>query len=177
MRIGIQYGRRFSRFAFENDTGVTLVIDNGAEDQAGIFLGADDTHCKVRQYHLPDVIRACSGMLGVTYAFDKSKIRFSSAPLDCPLPATTSGKVGGFVMASQNVEANEMFAGRRFRYPRQSRAGWDALMENKSELISMVQSEMDQWSDTVQSCLKQTSSPNVHYLSIWPLHVVPKLES
>lgn len=174
--IPIEYGRKFSHIISEDETGVRFAFADGSQELAEVLVGADGIHSKVRQHILPDIIPAYAGFLGVTYAFPASKLRFPSGQEDYPLPASIHGKNGAFVMAPQNVNGTEIFAGRQFKYPMQDRSGWDALLKERTELIAMHQSDMEEWSDFIQSAQEQISGPDSHSLNIWPFHTVPKLE-
>jgi 2-polyprenyl-6-methoxyphenol hydroxylase-like FAD-dependent oxidoreductase len=174
--IPIQYERKFSHVASEDESGVTFAFEDGSEEFAEVLIGADGIHSKVRQHILPNITPAYSGFLGVTYAFPTSKLRLPHGQEDYPFPASIHGKNGAFVMAPQNADGTEMFVGRQFKYPMQDRSGWDALLKERSELVAMHQSDMKEWSDLVQSAQEQLSGPASHSLNIWPFHTVPKLE-
>lgn len=173
--ISITYDLKYSHIIHEDSTGVTFAFEDGSQQVADILVGADGIHSKVRSYFAPDIKAQYAGFLGVTYAIASSKIRL---PLpDFPLPVTLLGKKGAFVFAPQDVDGSELFVGRQFRYPMQDRSAWDALAKNKSELISMHQADMNDWSDLVQSGQEQASAPESHSFNIWPFHTVPKLKS
>ncbi|KAF2246390.1 FAD/NAD(P)-binding domain-containing protein [Trematosphaeria pertusa] len=172
--IPIQYGRKFSHIVAEDDQGVTFALADGTEERAEILIGADGIHSKVRAQILPDIVPAYSGFLGVTFAFPASKLRLPSPAF--PMPVSIHGKNGAFVMAPQNADGTEIFAGRQFTYPMQERSGWDALLKSKTELVEMHQRDMDEWSDLVQSGQEQISTPDVHSINTWPFHTVPKLD-
>ena len=174
--ISIQYGRKFSHITSENESVVRFAFADGSEKSTEILIGADGIHSKVRQHILPNIVPAYSGFLGVTFSFPASKLRLPHGQEDYPFPASIHGKHGAFVMAPQNVDGTEIFAGRQFKYPIQDRSGWDALLKERSELVAMHQSDMKDWSDLVQSAQEQLSGPDSHSLNIWPFHTVPKLE-
>jgi 2-polyprenyl-6-methoxyphenol hydroxylase-like FAD-dependent oxidoreductase len=171
--IMIQYGRKYSHIACEDDEGVRFVFSDGTEERAEFLIGADGIHSRVRTHIVPDIKPAYSGNLGVTYAFPRSKLRMPS--VDVPLPASLHGFKGAFIMAPQNADGSEIFAGRQYKYPMQDRSGWDVLTKNTEELIRMHQDDMGDWSDLVQSAQEQISTDAAHSITIWPFHTVPKL--
>lgn len=175
--ISIDYGRNFSHITSEDETGVRFAFTDGSEELAEILIGADGIHSKVRRYILPNIVPVYSGFLGVFYTFQASKLRFPLGQEDYPFPASINGKNGAFIMTPQNPDATEMFVVRQFKYPIQNRSGWDALLKDKTELVTMQQSDMGDWSDFVQSAQEQLSGPDSQTVNIWPYHTVPKLES
>lgn len=174
--IKIEYGRKYTRIISEDPTGVKFAFEDGSEEFAELLIGVDGIHSKVRQYIHPDIHPTYSGFLGVTYAFPASKLRFPK-DVDIPVPITINGKNGAFVMAPQNADGTEMFAGRQFRYAMKDRSGWDALLKERTELITMLKGDQDAWSDFARSGMEQAGSPDSHALNIWPFHTVPKMSS
>jgi 2-polyprenyl-6-methoxyphenol hydroxylase-like FAD-dependent oxidoreductase len=59
----------------------------------------------------------------------------------------------------------------------QDRNGWDALLKERNELITMMQSNMEDFSDIAKSGMEQASLPISRSLNIWPFHTVPRLET
>ena len=175
--ITIEYGRKYTSILSEDENGVRFAFDDGSSETAELLVGADGIHSKVRQYILPDTVPTYSGFLGVTIAIPKSKLRFPEGQKDYPLPATIVGKTGAYVLAPQRPDGEELFSGRQFAYPVKDRSGWDILLKEKSELISMLQSGKEEWSDFVQSGLEAASSPEAHSLSIWPFYTVPEMRT
>jgi 2-polyprenyl-6-methoxyphenol hydroxylase-like FAD-dependent oxidoreductase len=173
--IKIKHGVKYDHIIREDSTGVTFAFQDGTQETAEILIGADGIHSKVRSYFEPNSKAEYSGFLGVTYAFDSSKVRLPT--LDFPLPVTLHGKNGAFVFAPQDVNGTEMFVGRQFKYLMQDRPAWDALRKDKKELIAMHQADMQEWSDLVHSGQEQASEPETHSFSIWPFHTISKLES
>lgn len=180
--ISIEYGRKFSHVISEDSSGVRFAFADGTEDVAEMLVGADGIHSTVRKYIYPDIEPTYAGFLGVTYAFPTSKLRVPnlSNGETYNFPVSVMGKNGAFALAPQSPDGSEMFAGRQFRFPLQSRTGWDVLLKEKTELVSMHQKDTVEWSDFVQSAQEQLSQLNVeggaHSLAIWPFHTVPKLD-
>ena len=172
--IEINYNRKFTKVVSEDESGVVFEFEDGVQEKDELLVGADGIHSKVRQYIMPDIVPQYSGFLGVTYAFPRKNLPVPSA--DFPLPVSLHGKLGAFVMAPQNADGQEIFAGRQYKYPMKDRSGWDALLKEKTELIDMHQRDTKEWSPLVQAAQAQLSTPDAHSLNIWPFHTVPKLE-
>ena len=172
--IPIHYGEKFSHVVSEDETGVTFAFADGKIVKAPLLIGADGIHSKVRQYIDPSVVPVYAGFIGVTFAFPASKLRFPQGK-DVPVPVSLHGPNGAFVLAPQNRDGTEMFAGRQFKCPLQGREGWDMLLKEKTELVGMHQADMEAWSDLVRSAQEQAGAPDAHSMAIWPFHRVPEL--
>jgi 2-polyprenyl-6-methoxyphenol hydroxylase-like FAD-dependent oxidoreductase len=173
--IAVEYGRKFSHVVSEDERGVTFVFADGTTETAALLIGADGIHSKVRKYIAPDIVPLYSGFLGVTYAFPRANLRLPK-DADVPFPVSIHGTAGAYVLAPQNSDGAEMFAGRQFLYPMQDRSGWDALLKDKAELVEMHQRDAAAWSsDLVRSGQEQASSPDAHSFNIWPFHTLPRL--
>ena len=173
--IAIEYGRKFSHVVSEDERAVTFAFADGRTETAALLIGADGIHSKVRKYISPDIVPLYSGFLGVTYAFPRANLRLPQ-DTDMPFPVSIHSKAGAYVLAPQNPDGQEMFAGRQFMYPMQDRSGWDALLKDKSELVDMHQRDMAAWaSGLVRSGQEQASSAEAHSFNVWPFHTLPKL--
>lgn len=172
--IPIEYHRKFTHVVSEDASGVTFAFADGLKESAPLLIGVDGIHSKVREYLDPGMVASYSGFLGVTYAFPPSKLRYPPGQ-DISLPVSIQGHNGAYVMAPQGPQGEEIFAGRQFKIAMRGREGWDALLKERKELEGMHQGDMDTWSDFVRSGQEQISSPEMHGLSIWPFHTVPKL--
>lgn len=166
--IPIEYQKKFSHVISEDDRGVTFAFVDKSTKTSALLVGADGIHSTVRKYITP-VIPRYAGFLAVTCAIPISKLN-----IDYPLPVAIYAKPGVFILAPQDVDGREVLAGTQFPYPEQDRAGWERLMAAKSELLRMLQKDMDDWPSTVQSALRNVP---LETLSIWPFYIVPKLDS
>jgi len=173
--IPIHYGVKFSHVVSEDESGVTFAFADGKVVKAPLLIGADGIHSKVRQYIDPSVVPVYAGFIGVTFAFPASKLRFPQGK-DIPLPVSLHGQNGAFVLAPQNADGTEMFAGRQFKYPLQGRDGWDALVKAKTELVALHQADMAAWSELARSGQEQAGSADAHSMAIWPFHRVPEIK-
>ena len=174
LNIPIVYGKKFTRVVSETDDGVTFEFDDGSIERADLLIGADGIHSTVRKYIAPEIKPQYSGMVAITCAIQKSKLTFPSnlGPSDYPMPVAINGTAGAFVMAPQDVPGEEVLAGTQIKYPEQDRAGWDALLSDKEQLLSLLRANYEKWPTIVQSALDNVPSDT---LGIWPYYVVPKL--
>jgi 2-polyprenyl-6-methoxyphenol hydroxylase-like FAD-dependent oxidoreductase len=177
--IPILYHRKFTNIVSESAEGVTFAFDENTVETTPILIGTDGIHSKVRKYLHPEIEPKYAGLIGLTYAFPSSTLRLpASQPNYASQPVSIHGPLGAYVLAPQNHDGSEMFAGRQFGYPAQGRDGWDALLKSKAELVGMLQGDMESWSDLVRSGLEQASSAYAaETLNIWPFHSVPHFES
>jgi 2-polyprenyl-6-methoxyphenol hydroxylase-like FAD-dependent oxidoreductase len=175
--VKICYGMKYDHVVEENEGGVTFAFADGSTSTADLLVGVDGIHSRVRKYLYPEIEPKYAGSIGVTYAFPRSHLRLPASNGDFPFPVSISGKNGAFVMAPQNVDGQEMFVGRQFAYPMQDRSGWNALLKTRTELITMHQKDMDQWSDLVRSGQEQASTSEARTFNVWPYHIVPHMDS
>lgn len=170
--IEVQYGRKFERVISEDEEGVVFEFADGGREEAGMLIGADGIHSKVRQYTHPTVKPVYSGLLAITSAVDVSKLRFPEP--DYHITSSIHGKHGAFVFAPQNPEGTEILVGTQRKFPEQDKAGWDRLRSSRDELQSMFQANKSDWPDLVQSAMENMM---LDRLSIWPYYVVPQLDT
>jgi 2-polyprenyl-6-methoxyphenol hydroxylase-like FAD-dependent oxidoreductase len=173
--ILIEYSKKFSHIISETDNGIKYALDDGAQGETDLLIGADGIHSKVRKYLWPDIEPLYSGFVGVTYAIPRSMLHHPSS--DFALPASIHGTTGAYVLAPQKPDGQEIFIVRQFPYQPQDRAGWDALLRDKAHLIKMHQKDLGSWSDIVTSGQKAASSREAHSFGIWPYHIIPKIDN
>ena len=158
-----------------DDTGVSFELADGACERADVLVGADGIHSTMRKCLDPSVEPQYAGFIGVTFAFPAPMVRMPSP--DFPIPVSLHGPHGAFVLAPQSPDGSEMFAGRQFRVTGRPRAGWDALLADRTELEDLHKADAGEWSDVVQSAVEQLGTPNAHSLAVWPFHAVPEMAS
>ncbi|KAF2192170.1 FAD/NAD(P)-binding domain-containing protein [Zopfia rhizophila CBS 207.26] len=172
LQIPVIYGVKFSHVISEDENGVIFAFTDGTRATADILVGADGIHSTVRKYIAPGVKPKYSGQVAITCAIQKSKLEFPER-IDYPMPVAIHGKNGAFVMAPQDVDGSEVLAGTQRAYPEQDRAGWDALLADKDQLLSLFRTNIQDWPPIVQSALNNIPEET---MAIWPYYVVPKLE-
>lgn len=60
------------------------------------------------------------------------------------MPVQIHGPAGAFIMAVQNPNASEMPGGIRYRTHHRTTAEWDALWQDKQQLLGMIRERYDQ---------------------------------
>ncbi|KAF2124238.1 kynurenine 3-monooxygenase [Dothidotthia symphoricarpi CBS 119687] len=175
LQIPVTYGVKFSHVVSEDDSGVTFAFVDGTSASAGLLVGADGIHSTVRKHIAPSVVPKYGGLVAITCAIQKSTLTFpaSTSPDEYPMPVSIHSKNGAFVMAPQNIDGSEVLAGTQRAWPEQDRAGWDALLANKPQLLELFRANIQDWPTIVQSALNNVSTDT---LAIWPFYVVPKLD-
>jgi len=170
--IPIEFDKKFSHIISESEEGVSFAFADGINKHTLLLVGADGIHSKVRRYISPTAAPIYSGQLAMTYTLQRSHLRFPPA-MTYHLPAAISSpKNGMFVLAPQSVDGEELLAGTQRTYPETDRAGWDKLYTSKDELLQLIQTNMENWPDMVQSALEHIS---LNTLTIWPFYTLPHL--
>ena len=172
LAIPIVYGKKFTRVLSESTEGVVFEFADGTTEKADLLVGADGIHSTVRKHIASDVTPKYSGTVAITCAIQKSKLNFPQSPTEYYMPVSIYGKAGAFVMAPQDVTGSEVLAGTQIKYPEQDRAGWDAFLANKEQLLELLRANYGTWPRIVQSALDNVPTET---LGIWPYYVVPKL--
>lgn len=175
LQIPIIYGAKFSHIVCEDDNSVTFAFTNGTSASADLLIGADGIHSTVRKYIAPGVVPKYGGLVAITCALQKSALTFpkGTSSEDYPMPVSIHSKNGAFVMAPQNIDGSEVLAGTQRAWPEQDRAGWDAFLANKEQLLALFRTNIQDWPEIVQSALNNVP---IDTLSIWPFYLVPKLD-
>lgn len=75
-------------------------------------------------------------------------------------------------MPPQDPEGSELLAGIQYRTNERDRVGWDALSNDKEQLLGMMKQRYDKWNPMVQSAMDAVP---LEALSIWAFYSVPQL--
>lgn len=168
--IEIQYETKFDHVVSESDSSITFALADGEERTVDLLIGADGIHSRVRRYMLPDIKPAYQGVMEITAHIATNKVKL---PFDhYPMPVSIHSKTAGFVMAPQDEDGSSLLCGTQYRYPEQTREGWDALWSDKEKLLSLMKETYDDWDPMVQSAMDAIPLDS---LSIWAFHSVPTL--
>jgi 2-polyprenyl-6-methoxyphenol hydroxylase-like FAD-dependent oxidoreductase len=135
------------------------------------LVGANGIHSSIRQY-VCSAKTKYTGFLAITSNVPKSKIRFPTA--DYPVAVSISAKPGAFVMVPQKAEGNEMFAGAQRAIPLRDKAGWDALLADKKQLMALIREHYHDWPDIAKSVLENLVPEK---LTMWAMYTLPRLNS
>lgn len=174
LQIPVEYGVKFSHILSETSDFVSFAFTNGSYAAADLLIGADGIHSTVRRHIYPSITPQYSGTVAITCALARDKLVYPPAQSisTYPMPVAIYDKPGAFVMAPQNVHGSEVLAGTQIAWPEQDRAGWDALLANRTRLLELFKQDYAEWPPIVQSALDNV---DIETLSIWPYYVVPKL--
>lgn len=170
--IEIHYGKKFTKIVNEDGSGVEFEFADGTREKAEMLIGADGIHSKVRSYLFPDIHPHYGGFLGLTYCFPRANVQLDD---NFPLPVSLRGKHGSFIITPQAEGGKEIFVGRQYKYEPKDRAGWVAMLRDKQAVIEMLQRDPIAWTPLVQSVQAQASTPEAHFLNVWPFYTVPKM--
>lgn len=171
--IEIHYNKKFTKVVSEDESGVEFEFADGTREKSAILVGADGIHSKVRSYLFPDIQPNYGGFLGLTYCFPRANVQLDK---DFPLPVSLRGKHGSFIITPQAEGGKEIFVGRQYKYEPQDRAGWSAMLRDKKVVVDMLQRDPNAWTPLVQSVQAQASTPEAHFLNVWPFYTVPKMD-
>jgi 2-polyprenyl-6-methoxyphenol hydroxylase-like FAD-dependent oxidoreductase len=169
--VEVCYRRKFLRVLEEGGDGVCIEFADGSTERADLVVGADGVHSTIRQYVCPATTKY-TGFIGITSPMEKSKIRFPSA--DYPDAVSISAKPGAFLIVPQTSDGEEMFVGTQRAVPERDRAGWDALLADKKQLVALFREHYDDWPDIVKSVLENLVPEK---LTIWAMYTLPRLNS
>ena len=176
--IPVEMGRRFVGVVSEDENGVRFAFEDGSQEVADILVGADGMNSLVRQSIFPDIKPLYSGFIGGTFGVDWGRLRFPPGQeVPSPTALTIHGSKGAMMFAPRPFSHTNALVIRQVRYPEQDRDGWEALQQKRDELVGLLQSDMDDWSDVSRSALEQLSHPEIADLNLWPFCSMQKLDS
>ena len=170
--VKVLYERKFSRIVSETDEDITFAFTDGQQQTVDLLIGADGIHSSVRKYLFPDVKPTFDGMMAVNANVSSATLKFPFEPY--PMPVQIHGEGGVFVLAPQHPEATDLLIGIQYRIHDHDRAGWNALWNDKPQLLGMLKQNYDQFNPLVQSAMDAVP---LDQLQIWAFHTVPKLDS
>ncbi|KAK4556141.1 hypothetical protein LTR86_006838 [Recurvomyces mirabilis] len=169
--IEVHYDKRFSHVVSEDDKSITFAFKDGETKSTQLLVGADGIHSAVREHIQQNVRARFDGVMALTCAIATKDIKFPFEPYSTPV--SIHGPAGAFVLAAQNPEGAQMLGGIQYRTHDRTRAEWDALWHDKSQLLSMMSGQgINQGFEDVHSLsllIAASSSHNqwVTYLGQW----------
>ena len=170
--IPMEFDKKFTHVISESEDGISFAFADGSTEQTSLLIGADGIHSKVRRYISPGIVPIYSGQLAITYALQRSHLRFPPN-ISYPLPVSiASPKNGMFILAPQGIDGEELLAGTQRAFAETDKMGWDKLYSSKEKLRELIQTNMQDWPDIVQSALENIP---LHTLNIWPFYTLPRL--
>ncbi|GIC94193.1 FAD-dependent oxidoreductase [Aspergillus udagawae] len=170
--IPVEYHKKFIRVLAETEKDVTWEFSDGSTATATCIVGADGIHSRVRKYLYPDLEPAFTKMVIVTAAVPTSQLQ---VPTGYNLPVTIMNKQHGAVfIAPQLGDGSEVMVGRQKRSEQLAREGWDELLNNKEWCKDFLRQGADDFPEIVQRAVSDITQEKTF---LWPLSIVPKLET
>ncbi|GKT47218.1 FAD-dependent urate hydroxylase [Colletotrichum spaethianum] len=172
--VSIEYGKRFVRVVEEDEAGVEFEFQDGGRRRAGLLVGADGIHSRVRStYVAPDVKPNFVGLAALTYAVPTARLRVP-ADKHYKFPVSVASSNGVFVLAPQGADGGEMLAGTQVPFDAERAAlGREALMADKEALKARLRKDEENWPDVVRSALEEIRDET---MNVWPFFMLPALE-
>ncbi|KAH8821889.1 hypothetical protein F5884DRAFT_851093 [Xylogone sp. PMI_703] len=167
--IPIHFNKHFTRIISKDTKGVVFEFDDKSLESSSFVIGADGIHSKVRQYLSPSIKPTYSGQLAITSRIKRCDIQFPEID-NYPLPVAIYGKNGAFLIIPEDFNGDDIVFGTQTRFPERDRAGWQALLSQKDELMALLNAKFDTLPGIIRSCLKASQPEG---LSIWPYYVIP----
>ncbi|KAK1959672.1 kynurenine 3-monooxygenase [Colletotrichum sublineola] len=149
--VAVEYGKRFVRVIEEDKAGVEFEFRDGGRRRAGLLVGADGIHSRVRStWVAPDVEPSFVGLAALTYAVPTAQLRVP-ADKDYRFPVSVASRNGVFVLAPQGADGGEMLAGTQVPFDAGRAAlGREALMADKEALKTRLRAGEENWPDVVR---------------------------
>ncbi|KAK2013798.1 putative salicylate hydroxylase [Colletotrichum eremochloae] len=172
--VAVEYGKRFVRVIEEDKAGVEFEFRDRGRRRAGLLVGADGIHSRVRStWVAPDVEPSFVGLAALTYAVPTAQLRVP-ADKDYRFPVSVASRNGVFVLAPQGADGGEMLAGTQVPFDAGRAAlGREALMADKEALKTRLRAGEENWPDVVRSALEDIRDETVN---VWPFFMLPSLE-
>ncbi|OHE93253.1 kynurenine 3-monooxygenase [Colletotrichum orchidophilum] len=172
--IEIRYGKRFVNVIAEGEKEVEFEFADGERRGAGLLVGADGIHSRVRStYVAPEAKPGFVGLAALTYAVPTAQLRVP-ADKDYKFPVSVASGNGVFVLAPQGRDGGEMLAGTQVPFDA-ARASLprEALMTDKEALKARLRRNEEAWPGLVRSALEGIRDET---MNVWPFFMLPALE-
>jgi 2-polyprenyl-6-methoxyphenol hydroxylase-like FAD-dependent oxidoreductase len=169
--IKVVYEKRYSHIVSEGDDGVVFAFTDGEQKKTDLLIGADGIHSRVREHIKSNVKPIFNNVMAINCAIPTAGVKFPFEPYQTPV--SIHGQGGAFVLAAQNSEGSQLLGGIQYRTHDRSRSEWDALWEDKQQLLAMMKQDYDKWNPMVQSALDAIPPETI---GIWAFHSVPHLD-
>ncbi|KAL2880439.1 hypothetical protein SGCOL_004159 [Colletotrichum sp. CLE4] len=172
--VEVRYGKRFVRVVGEDDRGVEFEFADGERRRAGVLVGADGIHSRVRStYVAPDAKPAFVGLAALTYAVPTAQLRVPEDK-EYKFPVSVASGNGVFVLAPQGHDGGEMLAGTQVPFDAEKASlPREALMADKEALKARLRLNEEAWPGLVRSALEGIRDET---MNVWPFFMLPALE-
>ena len=171
--VEILYSKKFSRIISESSSGVQFLCSDSSVHKTDLLIGADGIHSTVRRHLYPEVSTIFSNIISIITAIPTSAVKFPFSPYDLPSSIHLE-TCGSFILAPQGAQGEELLLAIQQVTHERDRAGWDALLNDKENLYSLMRKDYEEWNSSVQDALDAVEPEKIF---VWPFYSVPKLES
>lgn len=169
--IPVLHGKKFLKVISESEGSVRFAFEGGTEATAGLLVGADGIHSKVRRHILPDIEPVWSGAVALSCVTNTAEIEFPFDEYRRQLPASIHGPTGAVHMAPQNWPGTETAIVVQWITEERSRDGWQKLENDKSTLRKTIEN-IGGFNDVTRSGI---AAANDDTFAIWPFYTVSRL--
>ncbi|KAK1477539.1 kynurenine 3-monooxygenase [Colletotrichum cuscutae] len=172
--VEVRYGKRFVKIVGEDDQGVGFEFADGERRRAGLLVGADGIHSRVRSsYVAPEAKPGFVGLAALTYAVPTAQLRVPEDK-DYKFPVSVASGNGVFVLAPQGRDGGEMLAGTQVPFDAEKASlPREALMADKDALKARLRLNEEAWPGLVRSALEGIRDET---MNVWPFFMLPALE-
>ena len=164
--IPIHYNSRFSGVVQDTSDGVSFII-NGETMTAGLLVGADGIHSKVREHICPEAKLEYEGILSLAAHVPSSKVRYPSP--EYPRIATILSGPDAVLTTTDSPDASLVMIARQVPYPEQDRAGWTAIAQDFDKLMEIMSKDYEQLNDISKS-LVEAAREHRETAIVWPFY-------
>lgn len=168
--MDIHCNKKFVRILSETDSGVTIEFADGTTAAASMLVGADGIHSRLRSTLYPSVKTQYIGSIAIGGSVSASEI---AGPQDIPYGLYLS-EHGSAMIGSHTPDDTDYVAFVGRPHADLGREGWKEMFKTKDRLRRVLQENQDDWPIHVRSAIANLRDDD---LWLWPLYVLPELES
>ena len=169
----------------ETPDSVVFKVRRGGKDgavetmSAGVLVGADGIHSRVRDWVTgKEVTPIYVGQTMVAAMAHRDAMRFSHgfevAKDQGEYAMVITTPKGAVLMVAQGSDGKDMMWARHFPLIDRDRTEWEALNNDKKELVRMLTEDKAGMPDIIGSVIEQAKEDESTF--IWPVYTLPKLE-
>ncbi|KAF3802534.1 FAD-dependent monooxygenase paxM [Colletotrichum gloeosporioides] len=172
--VRIEHGMRFVKVVEETENSVEFEFEGGGRRSAGLLVGADGIHSKVRRAHVaPEAKLGFVGLAALTFAVPTAELAIP-ADKEYEFPVSVASANGVFVLAPQRPDGGEMLAGTQVPFDEaQAGRGREELLADKEGLKARLRRDEERWPGIVRSALGAIRDET---MNVWPFYMLPPLE-
>ena len=149
------------------------------EMRTDMLIGCDGVHSKTRTFVLGghEVLPTYVGSVMLAAKCRWPRLRFGDTFAECQKNDERAlgimTRKGGLIMLPSDPAGEIELYARQFQIPDLGREGWENMDADKTRLVEMMKSEIEEYPDLVQSMLEQAQEKDIY---IWAIHTLPKIK-